>query len=406
MMKVQGHGARLLLTAGTALTLALGMLAAGQTALGAGPAPVGLGTDAPFAVLAGTPAVTNTGPTVITGDLGISPGAAVTGFPPGIVNGTIHKADAVAVQAKSDLVTAYTVAAGLPVTTTHGTLGGLTLPGGVYNAGGVALDLTGTVTLDGQNDPSSVWVFQATSSLVTASSSKVALINGASPCNVFWQVTSSATLGSGSTFVGTIMALTSITMANGVTVNGRALARNGDVTLINDKINNSCGAASPTASTKLTYTGTTTAAPGASITLKATLKTSAGKAIAGKTVTFTLHGVTLSAKTNSSGVASVVTKAPTPTGAYRIKITFKGDTTHPAASTSATLSVRSATAAVTPPPTTTLPASDVLGSSPTAVIVFVGIFLLAFVTAAAAVGRRTMRVRSVPAEPRSPEQNR
>lgn len=391
-MKVQGHRSRLLLTAGTALTLTLGMLAAGQTALAAGPAPVGLGTAASFAVLAGTPAVTNTGPTVITGDLGISPGGAVTGFPPGIVNGTIHKVDAVAVKAKTDLVTAYTVAAGLSPTATHGTLGGLTLPGGVYNAGGVALDLTGTVTLDGQNDPSSVWVFQATSSLVTASSSKVALINGARPCNVFWQVTSSATLGSGSTFVGTIMALTSITMANGVTVNGRALARNGTVTMINDKVKNSCGAASPTASTKLTYTGSTTAAPGASITLKATLKTS-GKPIAGKTVTFTLHGVTLSAKTNSSGVASVVTKAPTPSGAYRIKISFKGDTTHPAASTTATLSVRGATAAITQPPTTTLPASDVPGSSPVAVIVFVGIFLLAFAATAAVVGRGTMRRR-------------
>jgi hypothetical protein len=403
MMKV--HGARSLLTAATALTLAIGMLAAGQTALAAGPAPVGLGTAAPFAVLAGTPAVTNTGPSVITGDLGISPGAAVTGFPPGIVNGTIHKADAVAVQAKSDLVTAYTVAAGLPVTATHGTLGGLTLVGGVYNAGGVALDLTGTLTLDGQGDPNSVWVFQATSSLVTASSSSVKLINGASPCNVFWQVTSSATLGSGSTFVGTIMALTSITMANGVTVNGRALARNGDVTLINDKINNSCGASS-TGSTKLTYTGSTTAAPGASITLRATLKTSAGVAIAGKTVTFTLHGVTRSAKTNSHGVASVVTTAPTALGSYTIGIAFAGDSTHPRASTSASLRVRSSTAEVTPPATTTLPTSDVPGSSPTAVIVFVGIFLLAFAATTAVFGRRTMRVRAVPAEPRSPEQNR
>jgi hypothetical protein len=321
------------------------------------------------------------------------------------VNGTIHKADAVAVQAKSDLVAAYTVAAGLPVTATHGTLGGLTLVGGVYNAGGVALDLTGTVTLDGQGDPNSVWVFQATSSLVTASSSKVALINGASPCNVFWQVTSSATLGSSSTFVGTIMALTSITMASGVTVNGRALARNGEVTLINDKINSSCGAGSPTASTKLTYTGTTTGAPGASITLKATLKTSAGKAIAGKTITFTLHGVTLSAKTNSSGVASVVTTAPTALGSYTIRVAFAGDSSHPRASTSASLRVRSSTAGVTPPPTTTLATADVPGSSPTAVIVFVGIFLLAFATAAAVVGRRTMR-RAARAEPRSAEQHR
>jgi hypothetical protein len=247
-MTTRVHAPKMLLSAGTAVTLAIGMLAVGQTAMAAGPAPVGLGTAAPFAVLAGTPSITNTGPTTITGDVGISPGVAVTGFPPGTVNGTIHKADAVAQQAKTDLVTAYTDAAGRPVTATHGTLGGLTLAAGVYNAGGVVLDLTGTLTLDGQNDPNSVWVFQATSSLITASSSSVKLINGASPCNVFWQVTSSATLGSGSTFVGTIMALTSITMASGVTVNGRALARNGDLTLINDTISNSCSSAGPTPS--------------------------------------------------------------------------------------------------------------------------------------------------------------
>ncbi|MDQ2933737.1 MAG: ice-binding family protein [Chloroflexota bacterium] len=249
-MKRQVHGARLPLWAGIAVTLAIGLLAAAPIVDAKGPAPVGLGTAAPFAVLAGTPAVTNSGPTTITGDVGIHPAVAVTGFPPGTVNGTIHMADAVALQAKSDLVTAYNDAAGrTPVTVVAGgTLGGKTLVAGVYKAGGVALDLTGTLTLDGQNDPNSVWVFQATSSLITASSSSVKLINGASPCNVFWQVTSSATLGSGSTFVGTIMALTSITMASGVTVNGRALARNGDVTLINDKITNSCSAAAPASS--------------------------------------------------------------------------------------------------------------------------------------------------------------
>ena len=123
-----------------------------------------------------------------------------------------------------------------------------TLVGGVYNAGGATLGLTGTLTLDGQNDPSAVWIFQATSDLVTASSSTVRVINGGSACNVFWQVTSSATLGSGSTFVGTIMALSSITMANGVTVDGRALARNGEVTLINDTITRpACASTAPTA---------------------------------------------------------------------------------------------------------------------------------------------------------------
>ena len=250
-MKTRVRGGTLPLSAGIAFTLAVGMLAAGQTANAAGPAPVGLGAAAPFAVLAGTPAVTNTGPTTITGDLGISPAAAVTGFPPGTVNGTIHAADAVALQAKSDLVIAYNDAAGrTPVTVVAGgALGGQTLVPGVYNAGGGTLDLTGTLTLDGQNDPNSVWVFQATSDLITASSSSIRFVNGGQPCNVFWQVTSSATLGSGSSFVGTILALTSITMNDGVTMDGRALARNGNVTLINDTIMRStCSTSTPTPS--------------------------------------------------------------------------------------------------------------------------------------------------------------
>jgi len=226
-----------------ALVIAIGAMA-GRTASAATPT-VGLGTAASFSILAGTPAVTNTGGTTIDRDVGIHPAAAVTGFPPGIVGGTIHAGDAVALQAKSDLVVAYVDAANRPMTATHGALGGLTLVSGVYNAGGVVLDLTGTLTLDGQGDPSSVWIFQATSSLITASSSSVNLINGASACNIFWQVTSSATLGSGSTFVGTILALTSITLANGVTVNGRALARNGDVTLINDRFMTSACSGAP-----------------------------------------------------------------------------------------------------------------------------------------------------------------
>jgi hypothetical protein len=249
------------------LALAIGTLAAAQVVLAAGPTTVGLGTAAPFAVLAGTPAIASTGSTTITGDVGIDPAASVTGFPPGIINGATHTADAVSLQAKSDLVTAYNDAAGRPLTATHTTLGGLTLVAGVYNAGGATLDLTGTLTLDGQDDPNAVWIFQATSDLVTASSSVVSVINGGQACNVFWQVTSSATLGSGSTFVGTIMALTSITMADGVSVDGRALARNGDVTLINDTITrSSCAAAGPTA----TPAGGPTATPGTRGTLPPT----------------------------------------------------------------------------------------------------------------------------------------
>ena len=248
MTMVRADRGRLRLSAGVTVLLVVGMMFAGG-AKAAGPPPVGLLTAEPFAVLAGTPAITNTGPSVITGNVGIHPGAAVTGFPPGTVNGTIHAADAVALQAKTDLVTAYDDAAGrTPATVVAGgILGGQTLVSGVYNSGGLTFNLTGTLTLDAQNDPSAVWIFQATSDLITASSSTVSFINGAQPCNVFWQVTSSATLGSGSTFAGTILALTSITMDSGVTMSGRALARNGTVTLINDAITRPvCAAPTPT----------------------------------------------------------------------------------------------------------------------------------------------------------------
>ena len=153
-----------------------------------------------------------------------------------MVNGTIHAADAVALQAQSDLTTAYNDAAGrTPPALLSADLGGLTLTAGVYRAPG-ALGLTGALTLDAQGDPNSVFIFQAASTLITASASRVNLINGAQPCNVFWQVGSSATFGTTSAFVGNVMALTSISLNNGVTLQGRALARNGSVTLINDTI--------------------------------------------------------------------------------------------------------------------------------------------------------------------------
>ena len=244
-MKAHVHGARLLPAAGMAMMLTIGMLVAGSSVYAASPATVGLGTAGSFGVLAGT-TVTNTGATTINGDLGVSPGTSITGAP--TVSGTIHTADAVALQAQNDLTTAYVDAAGRPATSTYTELGGLTLVAGVYAVSAATSNLTGTLTLDGQNDPSSVWIFQATSTLITSSSSRVALINGASPCNVFWQVNSSATLATGSTLAGTIMALTSITVTSGATVNGRALARNGAVTLDNNTINGSSCSASPSAS--------------------------------------------------------------------------------------------------------------------------------------------------------------
>ncbi|MBA2390645.1 MAG: DUF3494 domain-containing protein, partial [Geodermatophilaceae bacterium] len=222
------------LAAGTVAAMVVLAGFAGMSAAAAEPS-VALGTANAYAVLAGS-AVNNTGPSVINGDLGVHPGTAVTGFPPGLVNGAVHAADAEAAQAKSDLVIAYNDAAGRPSTAVATELGGRTLFGGVYS-NSTELGLTGTVTLDAQNDPSSVWIFQAGSTLITASNSTVALTNGADPCNVFWQVGSSATLGTGTDFVGTILALTSITVQTGTTVEGRALARNGAVTLDNNVFN-------------------------------------------------------------------------------------------------------------------------------------------------------------------------
>ena len=201
-------------------------------------APVNLGTAAGYAVLAGS-TVTSTGPTIVSGDLGLSPGTSVTGFPPGLMSGGVQNvANPAAVQAKSDLIAAYDEAAGQAPATpvAASSLGGLTLTPGVYSGG--ALDLTGTVTLDAQGDSGAVFVFQAASTLITASASQVKLVNGASACNVFWKVGSSATLGTTTSFKGTILALTSITLNTGATVEGRMLARNGAVTLDSNVISN------------------------------------------------------------------------------------------------------------------------------------------------------------------------
>ncbi len=207
---------------------------------------VGLGTANSFAVLAGA-GVTNTGPSVINGDLGTFPTPAVVGFggaPNGTVNGSIHQADALAAQAQADLTTAYNDAAGQgPPNTLATELGGQTLTPGVYNSQAGTFGITGTLTLNAQGNPDAVFIFQMASTLTTASASRVSLINGAQPCHVFWQVGSSAALGTDSAFTGNILALASISLNSGVAVDGRLLARNASVTLINDTITRAdCGA--------------------------------------------------------------------------------------------------------------------------------------------------------------------
>jgi hypothetical protein len=191
-----------------------------------------LGTAESFAVLGGS-TVTNTGPTTIVGNLGVSPGLAVTGFPPGMVTGgVIHAGDAVALQSQRDVTTAYDTLKGAACDhdMTSQDLGGLTLTPGVYCFSSSA-QLTGALTLDAKGNPDSVFIFQIGSTLTTASDASVLVINGARGCNVFWQVGSSATLGTTTKFVGNLLALTSITLTTGAEVSGRALARNGALTM-------------------------------------------------------------------------------------------------------------------------------------------------------------------------------
>jgi Ice-binding-like len=226
------------------------------------PTPVDLGTLSSVAVLAHS-TVTNTGPSVIAGDVDLYSGTSVTGFPPGTVNnGTEHVTDAVAKQAQRDLTTAYNAAAAETSTAPIvADLAGRTLTAGTYtNASSIGL--SGALTLNGGGNPNAIFVFQAGSTLTTGPGSSVVLENGAQACNVFWQVGSSATLHTTTKFVGTIMASASISLDNGVTVNGRALASTGAVTLIDDTF---------TVPTCTTSTGTTVTTPAG--TAKANAKT-------------------------------------------------------------------------------------------------------------------------------------
>jgi hypothetical protein len=193
---------------------------------------VALGSNNAFAILAGS-TVTNTGPTMINGDLGLSPGTAVTGFPPGTVNGAIHAGDSTAAQAMLDLTTAYNDAAGrstAPITIS-GNLGGQTLAPGLYKSTSSLEITSGDLTLDAQGDANAVFIFQMASTLTTTVDRQVILSGGANAANIYWQVGTSATLGTNSIFQGNILADQSITLTTGATLNGRALTRIGAVAL-------------------------------------------------------------------------------------------------------------------------------------------------------------------------------
>jgi hypothetical protein len=251
----------------------------------------GLGTAGRFAVLAGS-TITNTGASVITGDLGLSPGTSVTGFPPGALSGSSHVADAVATQAKNDLMAAYVDAAAEPVTSdlSGQDLGGKTLTPGVYHFASSA-QLTGTLTLDGLNDSHAIFIFQMGSTLTTATSSHVVLTHGALASGVFWQVGSSATIGTGTTLQGNLIALASITMVTGATIEtGRALALNGAVTLDTNRITRPappCGA-DPIHVCKIP-------------TVTAVERSSADPSVTGQVLTFTATVATRPASTTITG---------------------------------------------------------------------------------------------------------
>jgi hypothetical protein len=301
-------------------TLVLAVCAVGlvvTTSATAAATPVPLATTDAFSVLAGS-GITNTGPTTVSGSIGTFPTTSISGLGSMTVGGTNHAGDAVSQQAKTDLVTAYNTAAGEgPTNPVAADLGGRTLLPGVYNSAS-SMGLTGALTLNAQGNPNSVFVFQIGSALTSASGSQINLINGAQACNVFWQIGSSATLGTGSTFIGTILALTSITVTTGVTIDGRVLARNGAVTLDTDTITTSrcavpLGTTTPGTTTPGTTTpGTTpgTTVPAAPLTRADKLKLTKKKALARKKLAKKKRQTLIAKKTPTT---STTTSARPPT---------------------------------------------------------------------------------------------
>lgn len=324
--------------------------------------PVGLGTAATYGVL-GASAVTNTGPSVVNGDVGVSPGTSITGFgppSPGVVNGVVHQTDAAAAQAQRDTTTAYDVAASLTPTRSGLTqLNGLSLTPGVYSGGALSLADTGALTLAGSAD--SVWVFQAASTLTIGSGTRITITGGASSCNVFWQVGSSATIGTGARFQGTVLAQQSVTATTGATVVDRLLARTGAVTLDTNTI---------TASSGCPASGTPAETPAPTITSGAPTTATAGQpysytvtASGTPSPTFTATG--LPAGLTLNGTTGVISGTPTASGTSTVTVTASNGTA-PDTSAIVTITVRAAAPAASPTPTV-LPTTPAANGVPTAV---------------------------------------
>lgn len=315
--------------------------------------PVGLGTAASYGAL-GASALTNTGPTVVTGDIGVSPGSSVTGFtgaPDGTFTGSLHQTDAAAAQAQSDATTAFNAAAGLtPTTSGLSELNGLSLVPGVYSGGALALADNGVLTLAGSAD--SVWVFQAASSLTIGSATQIIVTGGANACNVFWEIGSSASLGTGAQFEGTILAKESITATTGATIVGRLLANTAAVTLDTNTITVPTGCTPPgTVSTSPTITSgaPTAATAGTPYSFPVT-------ATGSPAPTYTVTSGSLPAGLTLNGTTGVISGTPTTPGSATFTITATNGT-GPDSSASYTI-VTAATATALSPgsPTSGAPA--------------------------------------------------
>jgi hypothetical protein len=301
-------------------------------------APVGLGTTETFAILAGE-TITNTGPTTITGDVGLHPGTAFTGQADVTLNGALHIADGVALQAKNDLVTAYNDAAGrTPVTRIATELGGKTLTPGVYDSASGTFEITGNLTLDSEGNPNAVFVFKTESTLITASNSRIFPVNGARFCRIFWKVGSSATLGTDSRFVGHIFAYTSITLNTRARVQGQVLAMNGAVTLDTNVITNGICDDLPTPTTSPPTTSPPTTSPPTTSPPTTSPPTTASPSTTDSASTTTSSSPSTPSSTTTSTTASTSTSTTTTTlhGTTSTTAPATTSTTRPSSTTSTT----------------------------------------------------------------------